>query len=223
MDINAFIFNVSKSAPGLLFAIIVREWAQAYMAKRFGDLTAERAGRLTFNPVVHIDTFGTIIFPLISIAAGWGAFGWAKPVPVDRRNFSDMERGIFWVAFSGPLANFIVGLISSMLFVISSKHIPEYGFKMPMEAILEFSILINFIFMGLHLIPLPPLDGSKLVARFLKGEARRKYEGFARYSNQIFMGLFLLAIVGNIHILGYILLPFQMLAGVIVQIFAMIL
>ena len=174
MDINGFIFNVAKSAPGLLFAIIVHEWAHGYMAKRFGDLTAEREGRLTFNPVAHIDLVGTIIFPLIGIALGGVAFGWAKPVPVDTRNFSNMRKGIFWVSFAGPLANFVTGVISAFFYIISVKHIAEYGFKTPIEEMLKFSIIINFILMGFNLIPLPPLDGSKMVASFLKGEILRK-------------------------------------------------
>jgi Zn-dependent protease len=185
LDMNEIIFKVAQSAPGFILAIVVHEWAHGYMAKRFGDDTAERAGRLTLNPAVHVDTMGTIIFPLVGVILGGMAFGWAKPVPVNSRNFKNAKSGIFWVSFAGPLANLALGIISAFLFVISVKHIGSYALKDSIESMLKFSISINFILMGFNLIPLPPLDGSRMVASFLKGEALRKYESFARYGVEL--------------------------------------
>ena len=145
---NEIIFKVAQSAPGFLLAIVVHEWAHGYMAKRFGDDTAERAGRLTLNPAVHVDMMGTIIFPLVGVILGGMAFGWAKPVPVNSRNFKNVKSGIFWVSFAGPLANLALGTISAFIFVISVKHIGSYALKDSIEAMLRFSISINFYING---------------------------------------------------------------------------
>lgn len=228
MDINLLIFTIAKSAPGFLFAVVVHEWAHGYMAKRFGDLTAERAGRLTFNPTSHIDPFGTILFPLmcvvigLSMGGGAMAFGWAKPVPINESNFSNRRKGLFWVSFAGALANLIVGSISALLLVINYKHFGPYGLQKQVHDILEFSVTINFILAGFNLIPLPPLDGSKMVSSFLKGETLRKYEGLAQYTSYIFLAAIALSFMG-INTIGYLLLPFQLLAQLIVGIFSAIL
>lgn len=218
---NEIIFKVAQSAPGFLLAIVVHEWAHGYMAKRFGDNTAEKAGRLTLNPAAHIDMMGTIIFPLVGVILGGMAFGWAKPVPVNSRNFKNVKSGVFWVSFAGPLANLALGIVSAFLFVISVKHIGSYALKDSLESMLKFSISINFILMGFNLIPLPPLDGSRMVASFLKGEALRKYESFARYTPMIFLAAIFLSFNG-VHTFGYILMPFLQLANVIIAIFASI-
>lgn len=222
MDFNQIIYTVAQSAPGLLFAVVIHEWAHGYMAKRFGDLTAERAGRLTLNPVAHIDPVGTILFPLIGVAIGGIAFGWAKPVPINERNFTRAKAGIFWVSAAGALANFITGVFSAFLYVLSVKHFPEFDFKAPIEGMLRFSLIINFVLMGFNLIPLPPLDGSRMVGAFLKGETLRKYEGLARYTPMIFIAAILLSFNG-VHTFSYILQPFLIAASVVMQIFHVIL
>ena len=222
MDFNQLIYTIAQSAPGFLFAVVIHEWAHGYMAKRFGDPTAERAGRLTLNPSAHIDPIGTILFPLIGVAIGGIAFGWAKPVPIDERNFSSRRAGLFWVSAAGALANFITGIVSAFFFVLSVKHFPEYGFKEPVEGMLKFSLIINFVLMGFNLIPLPPLDGSKMVSAFLKGETLRKYEDLARFTPMIFIAAILLSFNG-VHTFSYILQPFLIAASVIMQIFHVIL
>ena len=147
MDTQGFLLQLTQSLPGLLFAIVAHEWAHGYMAKRFGDDTAERSGRLTFNPAAHIDPFGTVIMPLMLLAMGWGAFGYAKPVPVDVRNFKDFRKGIFWVSFAGPLANFVIGTVSALLWAMFAAGVIPYDFEFHTEVkkILEFSLVINFI------------------------------------------------------------------------------
>jgi Zn-dependent protease len=222
MDMEKLILTIAQSAPGFLLAIVVHEWAHGYMAKLFGDDTAERSGRLTLNPAAHIDMMGTVIFPLLGVAIGGMAFGWAKPVPVNTRNFRNMTKGIFWVSFAGPLANLILGTLSAFLYVLSVKHFPTFGFKVPFEQILYFSVIINFILMGFNLIPLPPLDGSRMVASFLKGQALRKYEEFAQYTPYIFIGAIMLSFAG-VHTFSYILMPFMYLASLIMGVFGMIL
>ncbi|MBD65343.1 MAG: site-2 protease family protein [Halobacteriovoraceae bacterium] len=222
MDIQNIIFTIAQSAPGFILAIVVHEWAHGYVAKRFGDNTAERAGRLTLNPAVHVDTVGTIIFPLIGILLGGMAFGWAKPVPVESRNFKNIRKGIFWVSFAGPLANLFLAVVSALLFVFSVKMLPQFGLKNSMEGMLQFSIFINCILMGFNLIPLPPLDGSRMVSSFLKGEALRKYEGIARFTPLIFIAAIFLSFQG-VHTFGYILKPFLSMGYFLINIFDLML
>lgn len=222
MDMERIISTVAQSAPGFLLAIVFHEWAHGYAAKIFGDDTAERSGRLTFNPAAHIDMMGTIIFPLIGVMIGGMAFGWAKPVPVNARNFRDIRKATFWVSFAGPLANLILGIVSAFLYVLLIKRIPEFAIKGSLSQILYFSIYINFILMGFNLIPLPPLDGSKMVASFLKGEALRTYEGIAQYTQYIFIGAIMLSFAG-VHIFGYLLMPFMAIGQFAMGIFNFIL
>jgi Zn-dependent protease len=222
MEMQKLIMTIAQSAPGFLLAIVVHEWAHGYMAKIFGDDTAEKSGRLTLNPAAHIDMMGTIIFPLIGVAIGGMAFGWAKPVPVNSRNFTNMKKGIFWVSFAGPLANLVLGTGSAFLYVLSLKHFPAFGFKQPLEQMLYFSVVINFILMGFNLIPLPPLDGSRMVASFLKGESLRKYEAFAQYTPMIFIGAIMLSFAG-INTISYLLMPFLYMASIIMSIFGAVL
>lgn len=197
MDVQQLIQTIAFSLPGLLMAIVAHEWAHGYMAKRFGDRTAEMAGRLTLNPAVHIDPFGTVVLPLILLSFGGMMFGYAKPVPVDTRNFKDYKKGIFWVSFAGPLMNFILGTISAFLFAVVITQVPQdsSSFK-PAVEILRFSMQINFVLGAFNLIPIPPLDGSKMLAVFLKGQALRQYEALAQYSNFIFIGLIALSYAG---------------------------
>lgn len=204
---NYFIFNLAQSLPGFLLAIVAHEFAHGYMALKFGDETAKREGRLTFNPMAHFDLFGSLIFPIICIMLGGAVFGWAKPVPVDVRNFKNFRKGIFWVSFAGPLTNFILGTISGFLFaLVATKVPPTFEYYEIILRMLKYSILINFILGSFNLIPLPPLDGSKMVASLLKGEALRKYEGLARYTPMIFLVIFGLSMAG-ISTLGHILAP----------------
>ena len=204
---DEILYQLAYSIPGFLLAVIIHEYAHGYMALRFGDSTAERAGRLTFNPAVHLDPMGTVVFPIICLALGGAVFGWARPVPVVPRNFKDIKRGIFWVSFAGPLANFLLGVLSALLLVLLHKFGGLGGYSTVFATMLQFSILINFILGGFNLIPLPPLDGSRMVATFLNGEALRKYESIAQYTPMIFLGVIGLSMVG-IHTFGYLLMPF---------------
>lgn len=207
MDTQRILFTIAQSLPGFLLAIIFHEWAHGFMAKKFGDNTAERAGRLTLNPTSHIDPLGTIIFPLIGVISGLAVIGWAKPVPVDTRNFKDIRKGMFWVSFAGPGANLILGTLSALSYAIVATRVGQdfsyYGIILQM---LSYSIFINFLLAFFNLIPFPPLDGSKMVASFLKGNALRKYEELARYTPMVFLAIIVLSMMG-ISTLGAILGP----------------
>ena len=197
MDVQRILFTIAQSAPGFLLAIVFHEWAHGYMAKRFGDTTAEREGRLTFNPAAHVDPMGTIVFPLIGVVLGWAVIGWARPVPVDSRNFKNHRKAMFWVSFAGPGANLILGTLSAFIYAFVATQVSQgFSYYAVILQMLSYSIFINFLLAFFNLIPLPPLDGSKMVASFLKGSALRKYEELARYTPMIFLVIIGLSMMG---------------------------
>lgn len=231
MNIEMTLYKMAQCAPGLLLALVCHEWAHGYVAKLFGDDTAERSGRLTLNPISHIDPIGTVVFPLVLTLFGALPFGWARPVPVSSRNFKNIRKGVFWVSFAGPLANFFLGTISVLLLVLVYKYVPNvmniFGERMETGQVrvsvlgmLSFSGSINFVLMGFNLIPLPPLDGSRMLSTYLKGEALRKYEEFARYTPMIFLGMIFLSHLGGIDIFGFILGPFLFLNQFLLALFS---
>lgn len=201
-DFQGILLNIAMGFPGFLLAIVAHEAAHAYMALKFGDNTAQSAGRLSLNPSVHADILGTYIFPLIGAAMGGTMFGWAKPVPVDVRRFKNVRAGMFWVSFAGPLMNIILGTVSALaIAVIYTQVNPEFYFFKPFIQMLQHSVMINFVLAAFNLIPLPPLDGSKMVTSFLNYNAMRKYESLANYSFFIFI-FFMFT-----NVLSYLLSP----------------
>ena len=214
-DLNSVLFNIAQSLPGFLLAIVTHEAAHAWMANKFGDPTAKNLGRLTLNPAAHYDPFGTILFPLLAAFTNFAMIGWARPVPVEVRNFKNMRKGIFWVSFAGPLSNLILGTLSALILAIIATQVSSsWEFYTISIRMLRYSVFINFIIAFFNLIPLPPLDGSKMVSSFLKGRTLYNYENFARYTPAIFMGIMALSFMG-IHTLGYLLAPAQELANFI--------
>jgi Zn-dependent protease len=212
-DLNDILFNIAQSLPGFLLAIVVHEAAHAWMANKFGDPTAKNMGRLTLNPAAHYDPWGTIFFPLLAAFTSFAMIGWARPVPIEVRNFKKIRSGIFWVSFAGPLSNLILGTLSALLLaILATKVSSDWGYYSIFIRMLRYSVFINFLLAFFNLIPLPPLDGSKMVSSFLKGEALRKYEDFARFTPMIFIGVMILSFMG-IHTLGYVLAPAQMLGN----------
>jgi Zn-dependent protease len=212
-DLNSIVFNIAQSLPGFLLAIVTHEAAHAWMAHKFGDSTAKNQGRLTLNPAAHYDPWGTIFFPLLAAMTNFAMIGWARPVPIEVRNFKNIRAGIFWVSFAGPLSNLILGTLSAVfLALIATQVSPDWDYYSIFIRMLRYSVFINFILAFFNLIPLPPLDGSKMVSSFLKGQALYKYEGLARFTPVIFILVMLLSMMG-IHTLGYLLAPAQMLAN----------
>jgi Zn-dependent protease len=197
-----FILNLAMGLPGFLVAVIFHEAAHAAMANFFGDDTAKREGRLSLNPLVHLDVMGTVIFPMIGAMLGGFMFGWAKPVPVNPSRFKNVRWGIFWVSFAGPGINLIMGSLFAV-FLGFFVHVasPSFYFFDPILQIVRQAVYINFILAAFNLIPFPPLDGSKMVSSFLSYEALRKYEGLAAYSFLFFIVLMFT------NIISYLLMP----------------
>jgi Zn-dependent protease len=183
MSTSNIILNLATSLPGFLLAVSCHEAAHAYVAHLYGDDTAKRSGRLTLNPVAHYDLVGTIIFPMVGALIGGVMFGWAKPVPVDPRQFKDMKSGIFWVSFAGPLANIILAIFAAFfLAFMHTKVTSNFYFYIPFMGMLQKTVLINIVLAVFNLIPFPPLDGSKMVTTFLNYENARKYEDLQRFT-----------------------------------------
>lgn len=152
----------------LIFAITVHEVAHGRVAKFFGDNTAAAQGRLTLNPLKHIDPIGTILVPLVMIALLGFAFGWAKPVPVDWRNLRRPKRDMVFVAAAGPLANLCMALGWALLAKIGLLLLePSDGFTLPLFYMGVFGVFINLLLMIFNLLPLPPLDGGRIAVGLL--------------------------------------------------------
>ena len=193
---QSFFYTLAYSAPGFLFAVIIHEYAHGWMAKRFGDSTAEDAGRLTFNPAPHIDPLGTVVFPMIGVYLGF-VFGWARPVPINSRNFSDYKKGLFWVSFAGPLSNIIFGTVAAIIAGVVYGMLPEtFSLKIQLIQMLRYTVLINFLLAFFNLIPLPPLDGSNMIMPFLSYDAANRYQSLRPYFNLILIGSIALGYMG---------------------------
>ncbi len=207
--------------PVLLFSVIFHEFAHGWMALRCGDDTALRAGRLTFNPVPHIDPFMTILLPLFLIISGSGViFGGAKPVPVNPYLFRNGEKDNLKVSFSGPASNLVLAAaaIGVLAFTISIYRVFPSPLLQTFLRFLYVMVWINLILANFNLIPIPPLDGSHILAYFLRGEAR---EFFARLQSAGFIPLLVLIVVGNwirvggIGLFGWLFLPSRLVMALV--------
>lgn len=180
--------------PTMLLALTFHEYAHGWMANRLGDPTAKVLGRLSMNPLVHIDLFGTVLLPLLLIISKAPfVFGWAKPVPVDPYNLRHPRKDMIWVGLAGPAANFLLAFLAGML--IRLLNLLGIGFHGPFEVflfILTAFVLINLVFAAFNLIPVPPLDGSRLVAGLLPLSWAMPYIRLERYGMMILILLFIL-------------------------------
>lgn len=164
----------------LLFSVIVHEVMHGVMALKFGDHTAERAGRLTLNPIPHIDLFGTILLPALLIFTGSPIlFGWAKPVPVNPLNFSNLRKGELLVSAAGILANFALAAAAALIFHLLNA-LPQ-TFPALLGSLLRFAVLINLVLGIFNLFPIPPLDGSKILLSQLPYNLARQYQKIEPY------------------------------------------
>jgi len=193
--------TIAIYALPVIFAITLHEAAHGYVAKHFGDLTAYAQGRVSLNPIRHIDLVGTILLPLLTLLLGGILFGWAKPVPV---NFSALRRpkqDMLWVALAGPGANLFMALMWGFVIRLGLA-MSESDLSRPMILMGEAGIKINIVLMVLNLLPLPPLDGGRIAVSLLP---LRTAQSFARIEPYGFMILLLLLITG---VLGAIIGPF---------------
>ncbi len=199
--------------PAILMSIIVHEVSHGYAAYLLGDDTAKRQGRLNFNPLKHIDTFGTIILPLLLLISTRGglAFGYAKPVPINPYNFKNYKKDTAITAAAGPLSNFIIAVILSVilrLIIGSLDPLMQIGSGQAVLLKVIYNVIFINLFLGLfNLIPFPPLDGSKVLGAFLSDEMYFKFTAQERKGMMIFMGIILASYVFRLNIIGSIIVP----------------
>ncbi len=177
----------------LVFSIVFHEVAHGRVALWRGDTTARDAGRLTLNPIPHIDLFGTIIFPLFLILARSPfLFGWAKPVPVNPWRLRESKKDMAIVGASGPASNFLLALIAGIFFKMIYQSL---GSEHALTQALLFAVVINVVLAVFNLIPIPPLDGSRVVTALLPPDLAIRYNGMERYGFLIIFLLFFLGIL----------------------------
>ncbi len=176
----------------LLFAVTLHEAAHGWIANKLGDKTALMLGRVTLNPVKHIDPFGTIILPILMLAMSHFsfAFGWAKPVPINSKNLKSPRRDMAWVGLFGPLANILMALIWAAIAKLSLLwHIPTNSLANFCYTAGTFGIYINTLLAILNLIPIPPLDGSRIISGLLPPRMNAEYTKIEPYGIWILLML----------------------------------
>ena len=183
-------------APPIIFAITVHEAAHGYAAKHFGDMTAYKAGRITLNPLKHIDLFGTILLPAMTILLGGILFGWAKPVPVDFSRLRNPKKDMLWVAAAGPASNFLMAIFW-VLVIKFAMGTPE-AVSLPLVEMAKAGISINIVLMVLNLLPLPPLDGGRIAVSLLPMPYAIKFAQIERFGFLILIALMFSGILNKI-------------------------
>lgn len=179
--------KIAVSALPVIFAITVHEAAHGYVARHFGDMTAQEQGRISFNPMLHIDPIGTILIPALTLALGGILFGWAKPVPVNFMRLRHPKQDMFWVAVAGPFSNLLMAILWAMVIKLHG-FLPE-SFAWPLALMGAVGVLINTVLMVLNLIPLPPLDGGRIAVSLLPNHLAIKFAQIERYGFIILMVL----------------------------------
>ncbi len=212
MDINNLIQTVLIYALPVLFAITIHEAAHGYVARHFGDNTAYVQGRVTLNPIKHIDPIGTILMPLMLYFATSGAFlfGYAKPVPVNFGHLRHPKRDMIWVALAGPLSNFVQALFWALAYTVMVGFGVEERFFLEMG---RAGVLVNLVMWAFNLFPLPPLDGGRVLVGLLPPRPAYALSRVEPWGFFIVLGLVLVGIVGALWLrplmaVGYSVLRF---------------
>lgn len=209
MNFDQLLEAVTIWSIPILFAITLHEAAHGWVANKLGDPTARMLGRITLNPIKHIDPIGTILVPLILLALGGFIFGWAKPVPVDARNFKKPVQHMAYVAAAGPASNLIMAFFWLFIIAIAVYGLGDTWIAKPLAMMGQAGIIINLVLMALNLLPIPPLDGGRVVAGLLPPATAMKYMRIEPYGLMILLVLLFTGILGKI--LGPVVQTFQTL------------
>ena len=200
---DEIIQGIAIYALPVIFAITMHEAAHGYIAKHFGDFTAFNEGRISLNPIRHIDLIGTILVPLtlfvlskMTVGAGF-LFGWAKPVPVNFSNLRQPKRDMLWVAAAGPGANLLMALFWALMIKLAIT-MPESSFAKPLALMGIAGIEINVILMVLNLLPLPPLDGGRMAISLLPHRLAYPFSRIEPYGFIILLGLLFSGVLGTV-------------------------
>jgi Zn-dependent protease len=205
MQLETLILKIVISAIPIILAITVHEASHGYAAKYFGDLTAEKMGRISLNPFRHIDLVGTIILPALTLIVGGILFGWAKPVPVNFGNLRNPKRDMLWVAAAGPASNLLMAIAWGVLLGFVKRGIDAGEFSGTAYLFIEMAyvgITINIVLMVLNLLPLPPLDGGRIAVSLLPNNLGMQLSRVEQY------GFIILIVLMFMGVLAKILSPF---------------
>ena len=203
--------NIAVYALPVLFAITLHEAAHAYAARMFGDNTAYAAGRMTLNPLKHIDPLGTIVIPLVLYLTTGFVFGYAKAVPVNFGALRNPKRDMAWVALAGPMANFVMALMWLIFaLLLSATGVTETFPHMVAQA----GVLTNLLIFAFNLLPIPPLDGGRVLTSMLPNRLAYKFARIEPYGFYIVLGLLML------KLLNFWVLPVMMLGQYVLGLLA---
>ncbi len=200
MQTDQLIQTIALAAIPVLFAITLHEAAHGYVARHFGDMTAYQQGRISLNPLRHIDPVGTVLFPLLTLWLGGILFGWAKPVPVNFAALRNPKKDMLWVAIAGPASNLVMALGWALLYKMA-LFFPGNYFAEPLMGMAEWGIKINVVLMVLNMLPLPPLDGGRVAVSLLPHRQAFQLSRIEPY------GMFILIFLAITPVLSLILSP----------------
>jgi Zn-dependent protease len=197
---DSLIQTIAIAAIPILFAITLHEAAHGYVARHFGDMTAYQQGRISLNPIRHIDPVGTILLPLLTLVLGGILFGWAKPVPVNFGALRHPKKDMLWVALAGPASNLAMALFWGLMIKLAWMFPGNY-FAEPLLEMAQIGVKINAVLMVLNLLPLPPLDGGRVAVSLLPYRQAFQLARIEPY------GMFILIGLAITPVLGWILTP----------------
>ena len=215
MELNVIQVIAIYAIP-VIFAITLHEAAHGYVAKYFGDMTAYSQGRVSLNPIRHIDPFGTVVLPLVLLAisklfGGGFIFGWAKPVPVNFGNLRNPKRDMLWVAAAGPAANLAMAIF--WVLVVKLSFTESLGsLSLPLALMGAAGVLVNAIFMVLNLLPIPPLDGGRIMVSLLPHRMAYQFSRIEPYGFIIIIALMFMHVL-DVVMWPLIALTVQLIAG----------
>jgi Zn-dependent protease len=197
--LESLIQTLAIAALPVIFAITLHEAAHGYAARHFGDPTAWMQGRISLNPLRHIDLFGTILIPIaiLLFSGGTFLFGYAKPVPVDFSRLKKPKQDMFWVAAAGPGANLFMALCWALLLKLSWV-LPSSEYTLPLAEMSKIGITVNCVLMVLNLLPLPPLDGGRIAVSLLPHALAWKFARIERWGFPILLVLLFTGILGAV-------------------------
>lgn len=218
MDWYEFGAKVALIYVPLLFSLCVHEYAHGLVAKWKGDNTADHQGRLNLNPLSHADPVGTFILPLSMLWLSGPVIGWGKPVPVDERNMKNPKVDMFWVAFAGPISNVLMAIVGAFIAAVTLVYFQGQTYSNAVQAFMLAFIRINLLLAIFNMLPIHPLDGGKVLARFLPQSVNDKLEANMQMTGIILMFLMLTGMLSflfkPIGIVSYFLVAFfQSLIG----------